>query len=316
MSVSNPVPVIVGATGVGKTAVSLAVAEAIGGEVVSLDSRLFYRGMDIGTAKPTPVERARVRHHLIDMVEPDQTVSLAEVVHLANEAMDDIVARGCVPLLVGGTGQYVRALVEGWLVPEVPPNMDRRAALQAWAESNGESALHERLGSLDPTAARRIDPRNVRRVIRAIELVEATGMTSQDRLARQAPRHEYLIVGLTRPREILYPRLDQRLEGMLVAGLEEEVRGLLAGGFGFDLPAMSAVGYAEWRPYFDGNAERTDVEDAIRRNLRRLVRSQHAWFGESDPRITWFDAGDRPDTPEGPLVGSIRTFLASRRFQR
>ena len=289
---SPPLVVIVGPTAVGKTALSLRLAEAFDGEVVSADSRLLYRHMDVGTAKPTPEERARVVHHLIDVADPDETVGLAEFQAQAYAAIDDVHARGKLPLLVGGTGQYVRAVVEGWRIPRVPPHHELRAELEAQAEREGGGAVHARLAELDPVAAERLDPRNVRRVIRALEVCLVTGQPISELQQKQPPPYRILQIGLTMERAALYARADRRVEPMMAAGLEEEVRRLLQAGFGWDLPAMSGLGYVQFRPYFDGQATLQEVVEEIERATRRFIRHQYNWFRLSDPAIRWFDAAE------------------------
>ncbi|HEY75370.1 MAG TPA: tRNA (adenosine(37)-N6)-dimethylallyltransferase MiaA [Thermoflexia bacterium] len=290
----HPLLVIVGPTAVGKTALSLYLGERLEGEVVSADSRLFYRGMDIGTAKPTPEERARVPHHLIDIADPDETVGLAEFKRMAEEAIADVHARGRLPMLVGGTGQYVRAVVEGWTPPAVPPNPALRAELEEQARREGAEALHARLASLDPEAAAQIDPRNVRRVIRALEVCLTTGKPFSAQRRRIPPPYRILQIGLTMDREALYARADARIESMMKAGLLEEVRRLVEAGYGWDLPSMSSVGYAQFRPYFEGKATLEEVVTEIKRATRRLIRHQYNWFRLSDPRIHWFDVSRTP----------------------
>jgi tRNA dimethylallyltransferase len=280
---------IIGPTAVGKTALALLIAERARGEIISLDSRLIYRGLDIGTAKPSIEELARVPHHLIDLNLPSRTLSLSEVQSLAYAAVEEVLARGRLPILAGGTGQYVRAVLEGWVIPEVQPDLALRAELEALAEREGPEALQLRLRALDPASAERIDPRNLRRVIRAIEVgVHADEPMSvlQD---RSAPPYDFVIASLSRPREALYARIDARLDAMLEAGLEAEVRGLVEAGFGFDLPAMSGLGYGEWRDYFSGTIDRDEVIRLIRRNSRRLVRTQSNWFGGEDDRAREYD---------------------------
>jgi tRNA dimethylallyltransferase len=294
--ISNPLLVIVGPTAVGKTALSLHLAEVLQGEVVSADSRLFYRGMDVGTAKPTPEERARVPHHLIDIAGPGETVGLAEFQELAYATIGDIHACGKLPLLVGGTGQYVRAVVEGWRVPRVPPDPALRARLEAQAGREGAAALHARLAQLDPDAAGRLDPRNVRRVIRALEVCLITGRPISQQQRKQPPPYRILQVGLTMERAALYARADRRVEAMIAAGLEEEVRRLVEAGYGWDLPAMSGLGYAQFRPYFEGRATLEQVVAEIRRATRRFIRHQYNWFRLNDRAIRWFDVTET--TPE------------------
>jgi tRNA dimethylallyltransferase len=276
---------------VGKTALSLHLAERLDGEIVSADSRLFYRGMDVGTAKPTAEDRARVPHHLIDVADPDETVSLAEFQDLAYAAVDGILARDKLPLLVGGTGQYVRAVVEGWRIPRVPPNPELRAELEAEAEREGHGALHGRLARLDPIAAGRIDPRNVRRVIRALEVCTLTGRPISEQQGKRPPPYRIKQIGLTMEREALYARADARIAAMMAAGLEEEVSRLVKAGYGWNLPAMSGLGYVQFKPYFEGEATSKDVVEEIKRDTRRFIRHQYNWFRLSDPAICWFDTG-------------------------
>jgi tRNA dimethylallyltransferase len=304
-----PLIVIVGPTAVGKTALSLHLAEAIGGEIVSADSRQVYRGMDVGTAKATTAERGRVPHHLIDVVDPDEPLSLAQYQEMAYAAIDDILARGRVPFLVGGTGQYVMAVVEGWQVPRVPPDEDLRQELYRQAEEEGAEALHARLRVLDPEAARRIDPRNVRRVVRALEVCLNTGRRFSEQQRKSPPPYRILIVGLTLPRPQLYRRIDRRVEGMLEAGLEHEVRRLVAAGYDFDLPAMSGVGYGQFAPYLAGEATLADVIGEIQRATRRFVRHQGNWFSADDPRIHWFDASQGDPYPA--VLHLVRRFLSA-----
>ncbi len=286
--------VIVGPTAVGKTALSLYLGERLGGEVVSADSRLFYRGMDIGTAKPTPQERARVPHHLIDIADPDETVGLARFRRMAQEVIAAVHGRGRLPMLVGGTGQYVRAVVEGWSPPAVPPDPRLRAELEAQARREGAEALHARLASLDPEAAARIEPRNVRRVIRALEVCLTTGQPFSAQQLRQPPPYRTLQIGLTMDRAALYARADERVERMMEAGLLEEVRRLLEAGYSWELPAMSGLGYVQFRPYFEGKATLEEVVTEIKRATRRLIRHQYNWFRLNDPHIRWFDVTRTP----------------------
>jgi tRNA dimethylallyltransferase len=290
---SSPLVVIVGSTAVGKTALAIEVAGVLNGEIISADSRLFYRGMDIGTAKPSLAERRGIPHHLIDVVEPDDTFSLAVFQREVARLSDEIRRRGSLPILVGGTGQYVMAVVEGWQAPGVRPAPELRAALLAWAGEIGEDALHSRLARLDPPAAATIDPRNIRRTIRALEVIFTTGRRFSDQRLKALPEQDMLLIGLTCPRPALYARIDGRIEQMLSAGLVEEVRGLIDRGYSPELPAMSAIGYQEIGRYLQGQI---DLEEAIllmKRRTRQFVRRQAAWFKPADPRIHWFTPGDR-----------------------
>ena len=301
--VSNPLVVVIGPTAVGKTTLSLHLAGALDGEIVSADSRLFYRGMDIGTAKPTLEERAHIPHHLIDIADPDETVGLAEFQELAYAAIDGIHARGKLPLLVGGTGQYVRAVLEGWRVPRVPPDPVLRADLEARAERDGAAALHGRLARLDPAAAGRIDPRNVRRVVRALEVCLITGRPISEQQGKRPPPYRILQISLTMERAALYAHVDRRLEAMMAGGLVEEVRGLLQAGYGWDLPAMSGLGYVQFKPYFEGGeTAEAEVVAEIKRATRRFIRHQSNWFRRGDRAILWFDAADTTAQEIGAVV--------------
>jgi tRNA dimethylallyltransferase len=301
----GPLVAIVGPTAAGKTALSVRLAQAVGGEVVSADSRQVYRGMDIGTAKATPEEQAGVPHHLLDVVEPDQVLSLAEFQALAYAAIDDVLEREGVPLLVGGTGQYAMAVLEGWQIPAVAPDETLRQELYRQAEREGMDALHARLAALDPAAAGHIDARNVRRVIRALEVYLTTGRPISEQQDKAPPPYRIRILGLQLPRAVLYERIDRRVEAMMAAGLEEEVRGLVDAGYGFDLPAMSGVGYGQFRPYLAGEGSLDEVVQAIERATRRFVRHQANWFRRDDPRIHWLDAETDPFEPALRLVQDL-----------
>jgi tRNA dimethylallyltransferase len=281
--------VIVGPTAVGKTTLAITLGERFRGQVISADSRQVYRYMDIGTAKPTPAERATVPHHLVDVVNPDEDLTLAHYLRMARVAIVEVASQGDLPMLVGGTGLYVRALLEGWTVPEVPPDEALRARLYALAERRGHEALHARLAEVDPAAAR-IDGRNVRRVIRALEVYEHTGRPISELQRKEPPGYPLLQIGLTRPREQLYWRIDQRLERMLAQGLVAEVRGLVERGYRFDLPSMSALGYAEIGQYLQGEISLEEAIALIKRHTRRFVRQQFNWFRLSDPDIHWYSA--------------------------
>lgn len=298
--------VIVGPTAVGKTAVSLHLAHALGGEIVSADSRQIYRGMDIGTAKATPEERALVPHHLLDVVDPDQVLTLAEYQRLAYAAIADILARGRLPLLVGGTGQYVRAVTEGWRIPEVAPQRDLRAALEADAAAEGAEALHARLAALDPAAAARIDPRNVRRVIRALEVCLVTGRPITALQAKQPPPYRFVQLGVTRPRAELYARIDARVDRMLEAGLVDEVRRLAEAGYRWDLPAMTGLGYRQIGQYLRGEIALEDAIARIKRGTRRFVQQQYNWFRLHDPAIHWVDVSA---TSPDEILALVRRWL-------
>lgn len=293
-SARRRIPVVFGPTAVGKSALALALAEALGGEIVSLDSRQMLRGLDIGTAKPAPEELARVRHHLVDIADPRWSPSMAEVQGLVHAAIADILARGRRPVLAGGSGQYLRAVLEGWTVPAVPPDAELRAALAVEAAGpEGPAALHARLAAADPTAAAAIDPRNLRRVIRALEVIHHSGRPFSEQAKRRGAPYPWLIVALGRPREVLYARIDARVDRMMAAGLEAELRRLTAAGLSWDLPAMQSVGYQEWVAYLRGEIDLDEVLRLIRHNTRRLVRSQDSWLRSLDQPVLALDLGER-----------------------
>lgn len=289
--VEHPVVLIVGPTAVGKTALALELADELDAEIISADSRLFYKGMDIGTAKPSPAELARIKHHLVDMVKPDETWSLALFQRKALAIIADIQARGKLPLVVGGTGQYVRALTEGWQIPPQKPDARIRAAIEAWAEEIGAEALHAKLAMLDPSAADKIDWRNRRRTVRALEVIFKTGGRFSTQRTCQPLPYEYKMVGLKRERPELYARIDARIDKMLADGLVEEVCGLLEQGYTTDTPAMSAIGYREISQYIQGELSLEEAVTLIKRRTRQFVRRQANWFKESDQTIRWFEMG-------------------------
>jgi tRNA dimethylallyltransferase len=279
---------IVGPTAVGKTELAIQLAERLDGEIVSADSRLFYRGMDIGTAKPTRAEQRRVPHHLIDIANTDEILSLAVFQQKAREAIADIHTRNKIPLLVGGTGQYIRAVTEGWNPPEVEPDERLRDELGRMKDEKGIYWLHEKLEALDPIAAQKIDPRNFRRTIRALEVILTTGRKfSEQRRQSESPYH-LLPIGLTRSRAELYQLVDQRIEAMFANGFLDEVKGLLAKGYSPSLPTMSAIGYRECIRVVNGELNEEQAKAEIRRATRVFVRRQANWFKESDPNIKWF----------------------------
>ena len=286
-----PLIVLVGPTAVGKTELALRLAERLDAEIISADSRLFYRGMDIGTAKPTPEDRQRVPHHLIDVADPDETWSLSMFQKAAAAAVAEIQRRGRLPMLVGGTGQYVHAVTHAWAPPAVVPDHRLRAVLEQLGQRNGPDWLHDRLRLLDPASAEAIDRRNVRRTIRALEVIFATGRRASEQRGRGASPYRLATVGLTRPRAELYARVDARIEAMFAAGLLDEVRGLLDRGFSPDLPTMSAIGYRECIAVLRGEMSVDEAKTQMRRTTRVFVRRQANWFKLDDPAIRWFEAG-------------------------
>ena len=295
-----PLVVLLGPTAVGKTELSLRLAEELGMEIVSADSRLLYQGMDIGTAKPSRQELGRVRHHLVDVAEPDETWSLARYQEAAHAAIVSINLAGKTPLLVGGTGQYLRAILEGWSPPRLKANANLRAALEAWAAADGPQHLHDHLAALDPDAAEAIDYRNLRRSVRALEVVLSTGEAFSAQRSRGESPYQVLQIGLSRPRPELYARIDQRIEAMLADGWLDEIRALLAAGYSPELPSLSAIGYRQLIRHLQDEISLEEALTLIRRASRAFVRRQANWFKPDDPAIHWFDLS------KGDVVGAVK----------
>lgn len=302
----RPVVVILGPTAVGKTELAIQLAEWMNGEIISADSRLLYRGMDIGTAKPSREERARVPHHLIDVANPDETWSLAKFQRELHYAITQIHQRNHLPFLVGGTGQYIHAFTEGWLIPEVKADPLLRKILEKWAAEISATGLHKRLAILDPRAAQTIDPRNIRRTIRALEVIFTTGKRFSTQRKRITTPFQILQIGLTRPRHELYDRVDQRIEVMLQSGLSEEVNHLLQQGYSSDLPTMSAIGYFEISKVIHDKMMIDEAIKLMKRRTRVLIRRQANWFKLDDPEIHWFNYSEHALTD---IEISIRTWL-------
>jgi tRNA dimethylallyltransferase len=283
------VVVIVGPTAVGKSELALHLAQYFPAEIISADSRQIYRYMDIGTNKPTPAERASVPHHLIDVVEPDEAFSLTMYHQLANEALKAIQQKANLPLLVGGSGLYVWSLVEGWKIPQVPPNQKLRHRLEARAEQEGSQRLYLELQNIDPTAAEKINPNNTRRIIRALEIYDTTGQPSSRLRRREAPDFPILLIGLSQERRELYQKIDWRVDKMIQRGLVEEVEQLLKKGYSPSLPSMSGIGYKQIVQFLRNEMTLPEAIDKIKYETHRLARHQYAWFHLADSRIHWFD---------------------------
>jgi tRNA dimethylallyltransferase len=284
--VKPAVAALVGPTAAGKTEVALDVADALGAEIVSADSMQIYRGMDIGTAKPSAEQRARVRHHLIGELEPSHAATVEEFQKRARAAIDDIVGRGVLPLIVGGSGLYFRAIVDDLRFPPRAPEV--RRALEDEAEVLGAEALHERLSELDPVAASRIDSGNARRTVRALEVIEITGtkFSDNDSWDGYESIYDLTAAGLLWPRDELHARIEKRVDVMLAGGLVDEARRLDQEGLG--VTARHALGYRQVLEAGD-DASDDEVRDDIVRATKRFARRQESWF-RSDPRIVWFDA--------------------------
>jgi tRNA dimethylallyltransferase len=281
--------VIVGPTAVGKSGLALRLAQYFPIEIISADSRQVYRYMDIGTNKPTSAERASVPHHIIDVVEPDQDFSLAMYHQLAMEALKAIQGKGKLPLLVGGSGLYVWSLIEGWKIPVVPPDKELRRQLEDRAKFEDSQSLYRELQDIDPIAAEKINPSNIRRIIRALEIYHATGQPPSQLQRKQAPGFPIMVIGLTQERGDLYKRIDWRVDEMIRRGLTDEVEHLLKKGYDPSLTSMSGIGYRQIGQFLRGEMTLPEAIDKIKYETHKLVRHQYAWFRLSDDRIRWFD---------------------------
>jgi tRNA dimethylallyltransferase len=277
--------VLVGPTGVGKTALSLELALRFEGEIVSADSRLVYCGMDIGTDKPGLEVRGRVPHHMVDVCWPDETLSLGQYKRMAMAAIESVHGRNHLPLLVGGTGQYVRAIVEGWRIPEVAPQKRLRRAL----EHLGGPELYRWLSYLDPASAASIEARNVRRVVRALEVTLLIGRPMSLLQRREPPQLDISTIGLWCDRQLLYERIDARVDKMISTGFVEEVQQLRDHGYKRTLPAMSGLGYRQVWAFLDGETTLEECVERIKFETHRFARQQHNWFRRDDPDIKWYD---------------------------
>jgi tRNA dimethylallyltransferase len=285
----NKLLVLLGPTATGKTELSLQLAREFNGEIVNADSRQVYRYMNVGTAKPTAQELARAPHHLIDIVDPDADFGLAQYQEQAYQAIGDIQGRGKLPVLVGGTGQYVWAVLEGWVIPSVAPDLEFRKNLQARVDRGEAGLLFKELEQADPSAAKRIDPRNVRRVIRALEVLQHAGEPFSGLQKKDPPDYDTLIIGLTAGRPELYRRIDARVDKMIEQGLVDEVQGLIKKGYSLDLPAMSGIGYRQIGQYLNGQVSLEEAVARIKFATHRVARHQYAWFRLDDESIFWLD---------------------------
>jgi len=300
---------IVGPTAVGKSELALHLAQHFPLEIISADSRQVYRYMDIGTNKPSLAERARVPHHIIDVVDPDQDFSLATYHRLALEALTAIQQKGKLPLLVGGSGLYVWSLAEGWSIPQVPPDREMRRRLEARAEQEDGRSLHSELEGIDPAAAAKISPRNIRRVVRALEIYYATGQPPSQLQRKEEPGFPVLVIGLTQERSQLYRRIDGRADKMVQRGLIEEVQHLLRKGYSPLLPSMSGIGYKQIVQFLRGEMTLPEAVDKIRHETHRLARHQYAWFRLSDSRIRWFDVTETKERASIVALDEIKGLI-------
>ena len=288
LKIINPIVAIVGETATGKSALALWLATQFNGEIINADSRQVYRRMDIGTAKPTLTEQSSIRHHLLNILDPDEEFSLAQFLEKAQGAIDEIVSNNKLPIIVGGTGQYLWGLLEGWNPPKVPPDLKLRRSLENILSSKGPQALYLLLQNSDPIAAKNIHPNNTRRVIRALEVQSKLGISFSQAKNKSPIGNPVLIIGVTAPnRQELYRWIDVRLNQMLDAGWLKEVQDLLDTGYSLDLPSLTSLGYRDLAEFIKGTRTFEEVIQNLQRSHRRLSRQQRTWFKLNDPRIHW-----------------------------
>ena len=285
--------VICGPTGIGKTAVGIELAEKLGGEIINADSMQIYRYMDIGTAKPTAAEQGRVRHHMIDIVDPDEDFDAVGFARMAREKVTQLHQKGVCPVVAGGTGLYIKALLQG-LFHSNPVDPEIRNRLNQEAAESGSSHLHERLQQVDPDTADRLHPNDTYRIIRALETIESTGRSisehHQDHGFKDEPFNA-LKIGLQMDRRMLYDRIDRRVDLMIEAGLAEEVKSLLDRGYAGDLKSMQSIGYRHMVDVLNGRVPWEECIRTLKRDTRRFAKRQFTWFG-ADPTIAWYQPGE------------------------
>lgn len=300
-----------GPTATGKTAVGIELARKLDGEIISADSMAVYKGMDIGTAKPTPEERAEAVFHLIDVTSPDEDFSVAEFKRLAEESIADIVRRGKQPILVGGTGLYIRAVTRGLNIPSAAPNRELRERLKAEASEIGNEALLERLRAIDPETASRLHPNDLKRIIRALEVHALTGFPISHFHATAGTTevaYHVRLFGLTMSRPALYQNIERRVDEQIQSGFVEEVRGLLDNGYSPDLPALKGLGYKQIAGYLVGEYDLRTAVDLLKRDTRRFAKRQFTWF-RAEPGIHWIDVEDHNP---GEVADEIMSLLKRR----
>ena len=308
MTPPTPLIGVIGPTASGKTELALALARRWPVEILVADSRQVYRGMDIGTAKPDAAARAKVPHHLIDLVDPDEPFTVAQWVEQARALIPQIAARGRTPLLVGGTGLYVSALVDGHDYAAQPWSPEIRARLADELDADGLEPLAARLAALDAAVAATTDLRNPRRVLRALERAEAGGGGAAP--ASEPYAGAVALVGISRPREVSYRRIDERARRLFASGLLDEVRGLLAAGYGPDLRPMTGHGYGEAARHLAGEWTLEQAIEVTARRTRQYAKRQLTWFGR-DPRVLWIPAGDRAADVPSVVAAAERALAAA-----
>lgn len=304
--------VVVGPTAVGKSAIAIELAKRLDGEIISADSMQIYKGMDVGTAKPGLRERGKIGHHLIDIVEPSEDFSVAEYQRLARATMEKIARRRKLPILVGGSGLYIRSIIDKLEFPGGTLKSPVRRELEERAKSDPKS-LHEELQRLDPRAAEKIHPHNLRRIIRALEVIKLTGKTFteyQKDWQKRESIYDLKMVGLSLPREKLYAKIDERVDEMLQKGLLEEVKTLVSSGYSRAITARQALGYKELLDHLEGKRSLGDAVQLIKQRTRNFAKRQLTWF-KRDPRIKWFDVSNKTTNQ---VASEIIDFLQTEGF--
>lgn len=305
--------VIIGPTAVGKTQLSLDLAQQFNGEIISGDSMQVYRGMDIGTAKAESAELALVPHHLIDIKNPDEEYSVALFQESATRLITEINQRERLPFIVGGTGLYIESVTHRFQFSQAAQDPELRERLQRLADAEGVEALHARLADVDPITAQRLHPNDVKRVIRALEIYESTGYKMSDfQLRAQHSPYDLVMIGLTMERAVLYERINRRVELMIEAGLVEEVRGLLDKGYDASMVSMQGLGYKELIPYLYGEITLEKAINDIQQRTRHFAKRQLSWFRRI-PEVQWFDMTD--PAGQAKSVETIKQILAGK-FQQ
>ncbi len=300
----NKLVAIIGPTGIGKSILAVYFAQCFNAEIISADSRQVYRYMDIGTDKPNEQELAVVPHHLISIIKPDDEFSLAQYKELAAGTIEAVWQRGKLPLLVGGSGQYVWSVLEGWGIPKVPPDPAFRRNLEERAAKDGGEDIFRELEIRDPEAAARIDRRNIRRVIRALEISRNPSLKRTPHKSSKTA-YDSLIIGLTIDREELYRMIDKRVDRMIKRGLVEEVKSLVSRSYRLDLPSMSGIGYRQIGEHLEGKTTLEAAVQQIKYESHRFARQQYNWFRAKDDRIRWFDIKAHPISEIQEVVKSF-----------
>lgn len=291
---SNKIIVIVGPTAVGKTYVSIELAKKLGTEIISADSMQIYKGMDVGTAKIKTEEMQGIKHHMIDLVYPDENYSVSDFKREAEKNIDEIISRGKVPVIVGGSGLYVNSLIYDLDFSNAKSNEKLRDYYTYYHKEHGEDALYEKLKKIDPESAEKIHKNNVKRVIRALEVYDLTGRkfseTNTD-IRKKSSKYDFILIGLSMDRKILYERINERVDKMINEGLVEEVKSLLDKGFEKNLISMQAIGYKEIIEFLEGNITFEEAVNILKQNTRHFAKRQFTWFLK-DENVKWFDIED------------------------